>query len=119
MYSNIINVRFSEVREKFPGFHGLDKAKRIFTLMNVGGLDTFEDNSDVIVFYNVMEDSTPILVIERVENKAGQVKKAKDAVMKFNKAVTGYIAEVQPVKKTDPYFDIKVVRRSLHDQIGS
>ncbi len=118
MYSNIINVKFSEVREKFPGFQGIDKVKRIFTLANVEGLDTFADSSDVIVFYNVMEDSTPILVIERVENKAGQARKAKAAAVEFNEAGTGYIAEVQWPKKTAPYFDIKVVRRPLHEQIN-
>lgn len=121
MYSNILNVKFSEIREKFKKFDSLDVGKRIITLTNMKELDTVSDDSDVIVYYNVMGDTTPVMLIERIKMSSIKEKQLRKDIETFNKESGEYIANIIRVKKeskqAEDYLDILVVRERVYENL--
>lgn len=122
MYSNILNVKFSEIRKKFVKFDSVDAGKRIITLTNLEGLDTVSNDSDIIVYYNVMENTTPVMLVERVSTVTVQEKQVRAMAELFNQENKEYVASVKRVKKTKKagdYLDILVVRRRVYENLQS
>ena len=121
MYSNILNVKFSEIREKFRKFDSVDVGKRIITLTNLEELDTVSDDSDIIVYYNVMGDTTPVMLVERIMVSSIKEKQIGEYVETFNRENGEYVASIKKTKlgskPTESYLDILVVRKRVYENL--
>ena len=113
MYDKILGTKFSEARVKLGCFDSVDKVKRVFTLSNTGDFDTCFPDSDVIVIFNVMGDTTPIIVVERVRYSESALKEAYAALERFNN--DDYYAEVEDYAGLRDFVDIVLIRRRLYD----
>lgn len=120
MYSKILNVKYSEIRERFVKFDAVDIGKRIITLSNLEYLDTVSNDSDIVVYYNVMGDTTPIMLVERLDASTVQERKVKALVGQFNSENGEYVAALRKVKKDKgmgSYLDVTVVRRRVYENL--
>lgn len=120
MYSKILNVKYSEIRERFVKFDAVDIGKRIITLSNLEYLDTVSNDSDIVVYYNVMGDTTPIMLVERLDASTVQERKVKVLVGQFNSENGEYVATLRKVKKDKgmgSYLDVTVVRRRVYENL--
>lgn len=121
MYSNILNVKFSEIREKFRKFDSVDVGKRIITLTNLEELDTVSDDSDIIVYYNVMGNTTPVMLVERIMVSSIKEKQIGEYVETFNRENGEYVASIKKTKlgskPTESYLDILVVRKRVYENL--
>lgn len=111
MYEQILGVRWSEVRtEKYFGYVAIDPVKRIITIRNNCTVDSFSDSSDIVVYYNMLEDSYPILVVERVAKKSCSKRKFKAAMKKLRQEMSEYRLLQS---EYDEYYDIVLIKDSL------
>lgn len=118
MYSNILNVKYSEIRKQFKKFDTVDIEKRVLTLTNLPYLDTVSEDSDVIVYYNVMGNTTPIMLVERIPYTKGLEREARRRLREFSEKNSEYVAKVRLGEKRSKWFDIIVVRGTVYESLG-
>lgn len=116
MYKNILDSSYTQVRSKFSQFESINSIRKVITFKNDNSLDTFSKLSDIIVYYDVISDSTPLLLVERIKRTDVNIFLMKIAVKKLNKLLDGYVASIK--KSSDKIFvDIVVVKSNIYNSI--
>ena len=115
MYDELLSVKFSVVRQKLNCLDSVDKVKRVFTISRVRGFETLSEDSDIILIYNVMGDTTPIILIERVAIYDGCLEMIKKKLEGF--VNTEYYAEIEDYECKRDFIDVVLIRRSLYESL--
>lgn len=116
MYSGLLNVLYSEARDVFKAYIGNDSAKRIITLKNIDSLDTLSNNSDILLYYNVLQNSTPLLLVERMSRKEARKVHAKREVRKMKHSLHNYVANYK-VSDDKKFVDIIVMKGNVYENL--
>lgn len=118
MYSDILYLSYTQVRKKFPEFESISSIRKVITFKNSNELDTYANDSDIIAYYDVVEDSTPLLLVERQLKSKVKTSKIKRAVKEFNKNNAAvYIASFN-MSNNKKYVDITVVKRNIYESLA-
>lgn len=116
MYSDILGATYSQVSHRFQQFVSTDVFKRVITLRNTDNIDSYSNDSDIVIYYSVIKDASPLLVVERLEKYECKFSAVKRFVKKLNKELIGYIANYQ-ISKNKQYIDIILVKDNLYENL--
>lgn len=123
MYNEVLSYTYLEAREVYPQFTSMSKERKIVSMKNEGLIDSFTNDSDIIVYYDMIEDSPPLLLIERLCLKESGICKGffnrgklQWKVRKFHKEITDYYISLEK-SKLGNYLDIIVVKKNIIDNI--
>lgn len=116
MYSDLVNTPYSQARVKFPQYVGADSAKRIISLKNTPDIDSYSSESDLVLFYSVIEDSTPLLIVERLQRKLIRLHKLKKYIKKLQRELEDYNATVQ-ISADRKFIDIVLLKKNVYERL--
>lgn len=116
MYNEILKLTYTEAIRAFPQFESVNSMRKVITFKNDSSLDTYSSKSDIIVYYDIVSDSTPLLLIERLQKKGVNSFTLNKAMSKLNKSLHGYVAVTQ-VSDDKQFVDIVVVKDNIYKSI--
>jgi len=116
MYDVIMDTTYSKAREKYEQFVDTDSAKRIIAIKNSASISSLSDTSDIIIYYSVIEDSTPLLAVERMDKSEVKMWRVRRVVKKVNRENQHYKA-AWSISDDKKYVDIIVVKRSIYESL--
>ncbi|MCI9050337.1 MAG: hypothetical protein HFI05_00195 [Lachnospiraceae bacterium] len=116
MYKDILCLSYTQVRKKFPEFESINSVRKVVTFKNTYELDTYANDSDIIAYYDVIGDSTPLLLIERQLKSKVRISKIKLIIKRFNKENKEYIASFH-ISNNKKYIDITIVKRNIYESL--
>ncbi len=117
MYEKILTTIFSDFRKVFPEA-GVNYTTKICTLHNCDRAGIVQVESDIIVFYDCLEDSTPLLVIERIDDEAledlGDIDGLEALIKDIEKELDGYVIAYNIVENKE-YVDVTIVKNNVYN----
>ena len=116
MYKDILCLSYTQVMKKFPEFESINSVRKVVTFKNTYELDTYANDSDIIAYYDVIGDSTPLLLIERQLKSKVRISKIKLIIKRFNKENKEYIASFH-ISNNKKYIDITIVKRNIYESL--
>ena len=116
MYSKILKLTYTEAVKAFPQFESVNSIRKVITFKNDSSLSTYSSKSDVIVYYDIVSDSAPLLLIERLKRSDVKLFSLNKAVKKLNKLLSDHVA-VTRVSDDKMYVDIVVVKNNIYKSV--
>lgn len=117
MYKNILSSSYTQIRQKYQKFESINSVRKIITFKNDETLDSYSRLSDVVVYYDVISDSTPLLLVERLQRCDVRMFHLKMVVRKLNKELIGYVASVEQ-SDDNTFVDIVVVKSNIYNSLS-
>lgn len=110
VYNRLLKTTFMEMTTEYDGVTSVNFSRRV---VNVNGLeenDTLGTKSEVIIFYDLLGDASPLLLIERISTDDVPYRVAKKFVKNF-RDVKDYRAVIYKVSNSE--YDVIVVKDSI------
>lgn len=114
-YQEILKLTYSEVRARFPHIEGSSHTRKVITMKNTPELPTFVDGSDIVVYYDVINES-PLLLVERIPKDKVKRWGLKRKVKKISIQLEGYVATVT-TSKDKMFYDINVIKTNIYENL--
>lgn len=112
LFKEIFNLTYSEARERYPEFETKSKTRKAITMKNGVNIDSVSNNSDILVYYDMLQDSAPLLLVERIPKSEAGWWKMRKVVKYINDDIDGYKASMQ--KSSDKkYVDLIVIKENI------
>lgn len=115
-FNKLLKEKFSDVAEEYEGVVDVHTAQKIVVIKGKGTNDTISDSSDVLVYYDVVGDSRPLIVIERISGAEITRCKVKRAVRRLNRELRGRYT-VTLKRAGNNYYDVILVKTSIADAL--
>lgn len=118
VYKDILDKSFVEIQEVYSQFVEINSIRRVIVLSNNPNLHSIFDNSDVVVYFDMIDETAlPLLLVERVE--AADVD--KDALLELVRSINndesfGYTFDLR-VRGDNRYIDIVALRSDIWDRL--
>lgn len=109
MYEDLLGLSYQDVKEKFPNMKEVSSVAKVITFNNDGNIGAFANDSNVLVFYDVITGE-PLTLVERIDKVRVSIASVNTAIEKFNNNNETYVANVCD---SDEYVDITVVHKNL------
>lgn len=117
IYGDIINSSYDELREKFPRFQSLSPEQKVVAMYNGNDIESYSNNSDIIVYYDILNADRPLLVVERVpDSEFESAEQLEEFVEETNKLIEDYVVAYDVVEDKE-YVDISLTRNRLYENI--
>jgi len=117
LYEDIVSCSFKELREKFPQFNSCSNGRKSIALKNIQELNTIGENSDILVYYDIVDSTEPLLITERLdETEIGSESDLQSIIDKFNAESVDYVATLSKVDGK-AYFDVNVVKKNIYESV--
>lgn len=117
IYGDIINSSYDELREKFPRFQSLSPEQKVVAMYNGNDIESYSNNSDIIVHYDILNSDRPILVVERVpDSEFESAEQLEEFINETNKLIKDYVVAYDVVEDKE-YVDISLTRNGLYENI--
>lgn len=116
LFNQLVSLTYNEARETYPEFEDLNRVERTIVMHNSAKIDSMSNNSDIIVYYDIVENSKPLLIIERIPQAEYSLKALKMKIKQINESISGYKV-VLSTKKSKGYYDVLVVAQSIYSSI--
>jgi hypothetical protein len=89
----------------------------MIAMLNGNTLNTYSNNSDILVYFDIINPDRPLLVVERVDDSEFEsVEALKKFIDDVNNEVEEYVASYNIVEDKN-YVDITLVRNNVYDAI--
>ena len=114
VYEGILDKTYKELVDDESITTQSDPVRRIIIFPNSETLPTIFDDSDVIAFFDMVDDTAlPLLLIERVDKEGADAEALKECIRSINNTDGfGYTVEAH-VKADSKYIDIVALREDL------
>lgn len=109
MFSEIIKLKYPELKEKYPDIKNSDNVSKVITMNNRKDIDSFSNKSDILLYYDVTNDEL-LTLVERLEKSEADISELEKQVDEFNSQHVDYVASV---KISEEYIDLTIVHSSL------
>lgn len=117
IYGDIINSSYDELREKFPRFQSLSPEQKVVAMYNGNDIESYSNNSDIIVYYDILNADRPLLVVERVpDSEFESAEQLEEFVKETNELIEDYVVAYDVVEDKE-YVDISLTRNRLYENI--
>lgn len=117
IYGDIINSSYDELREKFPRFQSLSPEQKVVAMYNGNDIESYSNNSDIIVYYDILNADRPLLVVERVpDSEFESAEQLEEFVKETNELIEDYVVAYAVVEDKE-YVDISLTRNRLYENI--
>lgn len=114
MYSTILETPYSKAREKFTRFDGVDSVRHILTVKSAYvSRDAISEDSDIIIYYSMVNDTTPLVVIERMRKEEAKRLMIKKVVKSLKKEIKGYMVNIST--EHNDYVDVVLVKNNIYE----
>ena len=118
MYKEIVESSYDELRSKYPKFESISREQKIIAMYNSNNLDTYSNNSDIVVYYDCTEPTKPLLIVERVaDDEIESLESLNEFIKRAQADVPGYHVFYNIVEDKE-YFDITIVKCNIYDSLG-
>lgn len=115
MYEEIITRTYDELREAYPEAASVFPESKMIAMLNGNTLNTYSNNSDILVYFDIINPDRPLLVVERVDDSEFEsVEALKKFIDNVNNEVEEYVASYNIVEDKN-YVDITLVRNNVYD----
>lgn len=115
MYRDLLTMSYEEAREREDLQFTVNTTRKIITFTNTPELNCYGESSDVMVYYDVINNGPPLLVVERISKCECKYRRLKREVCKIKKQVEscGYVINVS-ASPTGGYYDIILVNKNVY-----
>lgn len=116
-FKKLLSMSFNTVLEQYDDVIQVDSARHIVNIKGSYMNDSFSDDSMVVVFYNIIGDEKPLLVIERVKAKQWRKLTFRKRVRETKNSIKGeYVVSIGKTKRG--FVDIILTKRSIYDRMA-
>lgn len=117
MYDGILNCNYKELREKYPMPNSFSNGRKAVSLKNAEDIDSFSNKSDILVYYDLVDESTPLMIVERVpDEEFSSVEELEAMVDRLNNEISGYVVRYS-VAEDKEFVDITLVKKNIYDAL--
>lgn len=111
-YKEILKLSYTEAKTRYPQSEGSSHTQKVIVFKNTPELPTFAEGSDIIIYYDMINE-TPLLLVERIPK--GKVKRwgLRKKVKKISMQLDNYVAVVN-TSKDKMYYDINVIKTNIY-----
>ena len=117
MYEKLLSLTYKECREMFPEYESISNSRKVVALVNNGNLDSYAKNSDIVIYYDIVTDSSPLVLVERLDSISHKFVDVKKVLDKESKSIKGYSVTVS--KSSDNRFiDVVLTMRNIYEALS-
>ena len=111
----LLSFTYEEMRKEVSDVEAFSTARKSIIIRSKG-IDSFGDDSDIVVCYDLLDDSVPLLLVERINKKDISLRKLKRRVRRLQSDFEDYIVEV--VTTNSPlYYDVLVLKKNIYNRL--
>jgi hypothetical protein len=115
MIYDFLKLSFEELVEKYPQADCVDRARKAVAFTEGNTLDTFSDNSDVLLYYDCLKPDRPLMVVERLTDEEAVSAEALESFIDgLNIMYDDYVFYYNVLTDKE-YVDVTAVRRNVYD----
>jgi len=101
----------------FPDYESISNSRKVVALVNNGDLDSYAKDSDIVVYYDIVTDSNPLVLVERLDSVSYKFADVKKALDNERKVINGYSVTV--TKSSDSRFiDIVLTMSNIYEALS-
>lgn len=116
-FKKLLGMPFNSVAEEYEGVIQVDSMRHIINIKGISLNDSLSNNSDVIVFYDIVGDGQPLMVIERIDTKQWKSLALRKRVREMKEFVKEKFV-VTVVRNKKGFVDITLIKRSVYDKLS-
>lgn len=118
MYKGILEMSMSSLLQREDLTYEINRLKGIITFRATSDLDAFSDKSNVIVYYSVLEDSKPLLLVERIPVNVMSIKALKRRVRRCSEdsSMLNYMITIDKSEDKD-YIDVVFIVKNVYTNL--
>ena len=116
MYQDILNMTYNQCRETYPNFKSISRAKKMISMKNDSSIDSYSDDSDIIVMYDMVDDSKPLVLDERLDAKGYRLSEVRAHIGKVERELEDYCAVVV-LSDDKKFIDIVLTLKSIYQAL--
>ena len=109
MYEEILSTSYDDAKRRFSDNKDNSNVAKIITLNNKGQIGAYSNDSEVLVFYDVISGE-PLTLVERLDKVDVILSDLNRKIEDFNSNTEDYVASIQ---ESGEYYDVTVVHRNL------
>lgn len=115
-YQELVQLNFTDASRRFQKIESISQTRRVIATKSTEELPTYMVGSDLVLYYDVLSDSEPLLVVERIPRKTASVWKIKRSTKRWDKHIPNYVITVN--KSQDGLFtDICLVKSNIYTNL--
>lgn len=115
MIYDFLELSFDKLVEKYPQADCVDRARKAVSFTSGNTLDTFSDNSDVLLYYDCLKPDILLMSVERLTDDEAVSSEALDNfVAGLNIMYPDYVFYYNVLADKE-YVDVTAVRRNVYD----
>lgn len=115
-YQELVQLNFTDASRRFQKIESISQTRRVIATKSTEELPTYMVGSDLVLYYDVLSDSEPLLVVERIPRKTASVWKIKRLTKRWDKHIPNYVITVN--KSQDGLFtDICLVKSNIYTNL--
>lgn len=111
----MLSLTYSQAVEEYPAT-GISTARKAITIRNTESVESISNGSDIIVYYDLVSDSTPLLLVERINVTEIDLDDLHQQARQLDDALEGYVVQVVDCDNPD-YYDVVVVKRNIYASV--
>ena len=115
-FKKILSLTYSEARAQYPVAGNVCAARRIITFRNDTNVDSLSSESDVVVYYDVVTESTPLLLVERIKRSEMTFEEVLKYTRQIQEELDDYVIQAVECSNID-YIDIVIVKKNIVENI--
>lgn len=117
MYKDVLNLSYSQCREVYPQFVSIDKANKVIAMKNGNDIDSISNESDILVYYDIIVDSKPLMLVERISCKDKSVGEVEQIVEKERVFIPNYHFNIT-VSEDKCFVDVVLMDRNVYERLS-
>lgn len=115
MIYDFLRLSFDETVAKYPETDCLDRTRKALAYTEGNTLDSLSDNSDLLLYYDCVQPTVPLMVVERLsDEEVVSTEVLEHFAEALNRLYSDYVFYYNILEDKE-YVDFSAVRRNVYD----